>query len=51
MGEKEEGLSHGTCIQDPCTWTTWCGLTMGRDLGGGAGKATGDNFRRLVSEQ
>ena len=44
--KRREGTSQGTCMNDPWTWTTGCGLTVG--VGGWAGRiSTGEKLGQL----
>ena len=47
-GKKGEGSSQGTCMDDPWTWTTGQGLTVGTGgWVGGAGRAIGKKLGQL----
>ena len=32
-GKKRKGTSQRTCMNDPWTWTTVCGLTLEQNVG------------------
>ena len=42
--KRREGTSQGTCMNDPWTWTTGCGLTVGGGSGLGRGGQRGKNW-------
>ena len=47
-GEEGEGSSQGTGINDPWTWTTGWGMTVGARGGGGATGENWDNCNRTI---
>ena len=53
-GKEEEGSSQGACVNDPGTWTTAWGLTVGAGSWGALGRAVESNratVRTTVIEQ